>query len=246
MKKKIHLNPSEIKALRQHRWYLQGDEHYLLLKSINILSKNSLLLTYYMEEKYLNKITSAKYPSKLTLAFTNGKGEIIKRIVFKGVKFKRHLWYNLDLDYSKTDLLKHTVELTFKTIKWSNLTKPETQIYPLMKRKSDVISGVGGFAGLFSLKSRLALNHSEELADGLRKALDIINVYVANGPADMNDSIKLSQAKEALVNYEREKLERGRLERRSHPPHLSSLLKKEQHGILRKPTTTRLKRRVAR
>ena len=120
-----------------------------------------------------------------------------------------------------------------------------------MKQKSDVISGVGGFAGLFSLKSRLALNHSEELADGLRKALDIINVYVANGPADMNDSIKLSQAKEALVNYEkaqleREKLERGRLELRSHPSHLSSLLKKEQHGILRKPTTTRLKRRVAR
>lgn len=71
-----------------------------------------------MLEDIVDKMIDPKYPSKLLIALISGEGKIVKRIILKGVKFKSGPIIPLDLDYTKTEVLTHTVKLTYKNIKW--------------------------------------------------------------------------------------------------------------------------------
>ena len=90
---------------------------YFYLRSVKFKPKNVCSLTYYLKNDMLDEILSEEYPSDLAIEMTDGSGNLVKKIVLRGVEFKEHV-ADYNLDYRNTDVLEHTVNLKYKTIKW--------------------------------------------------------------------------------------------------------------------------------
>lgn len=115
------IKPQGLETARIHRWILKSrhrdEDRDLVLQKVEIKHKH-IILTYYMAEDLVHKITSKKYPKKLKIELLHGDGTRLKQIVLTGVKFKRHIFEGLVLDYQKPEVMTHPVLLSFKKIKW--------------------------------------------------------------------------------------------------------------------------------
>jgi hypothetical protein len=108
------LNIADVRTVfRCHRFIISGDRAFLLVNRV-YLSRNEVIVRFYLTEETLAFIAAEKWPMDLRIELLSGTGDIKGKVLLRGVRFIRNVVESLQFDYTKTDILTMDVRLSFK------------------------------------------------------------------------------------------------------------------------------------